>query len=96
MIMAVVVSDANEGHGFLSRCLKTLLTNTGWRPAGLPGSLPESKNLGSNDALSTRPFCVMYKRVPATLAPRSLGGQAASSDPFRPKQKPQSRLRQVL
>lgn len=36
----------------------------------LPGSLLESKNLGSNEALSTQPFCVMCKRVRATLAPK--------------------------
>lgn len=75
-----------KGTAFINRCCRKstqmfeelyLQTQAGGLQA-LPGSLLESKNLGSNEALSTRPFCVMCKRVRATLAPL---GQAASSGP---------------
>lgn len=67
-----------KGTAFINRCCRKstqmfeelyLQTQVGGLQA-LLGSLLESKNLGSNEALSTRPFCVMCKRVRATLAPK--------------------------
>lgn len=63
VIMADVVSDADEGHSFHKQMLQKstpmleelyLQTQAGG-PQDLRASLLESKNLGSNEALSTRP-----------------------------------------